>query len=294
MNRPNHILIIGSKGMAGHMLYTYFKELGWQVSDIARDNQFFQPTFLADVTDTSQLEEIIASGHYDAVINCVGILNQDAEQHPDKAVFINSYLPHFLAAKLNKYTGRLIHISTDCVFNGKKGGYGEQDYKDGHGFYAQTKALGEVNYGTHLTIRTSIIGPELKDNGIGLLDWFMKQEGVIKGYTKAFWTGLTTLELAKAVHYFLLRSEIVGLVHAVPSYKVCKFDLLKFFAEIIGNDNIKDIEPYSGYEVDKSLVKTRVDHDYFAPDYPTMLEELKSWILGHPDLYGRYLSRMKP
>ena len=116
------------------------------------------------------------------VINCIGLLNNTAEDNPELAVWFNSYFPHLLAAFGKKYDFKLIHISTDCVFSGKEGGYKEDSFKNGNGFYAQSKALGEVINNKDLTFRTSIIGPELKHNGIGLFHWFMNQENEISGF----------------------------------------------------------------------------------------------------------------
>ena len=163
------IIIIGSSGMAGHMIYNYFKEYtDFNVVDIARSIDLRLPSYQLDVTNFNELEGILKREMPSVVINCIGILNKEAEDYPEKAILLNSYFPHFLAKSGNENGFKVIHISTDCVFNGEKGGYTELSVKDGIGFYAQTKALGEINYGKHLTLRTSIIGPELKDNGIGL------------------------------------------------------------------------------------------------------------------------------
>ena len=158
--------------MAGHILYHYLKtNTPYTVIDIARGTAFHTPAYELDVTNFVRLKEVFLAEKPDVIVNCIGILNQDAEQHPDKAVLMNSYFPHFLAQASSEAGSKVIHISTDCVFNGKKGGYTELSEKDGYGFYAQTKALGEVTYNNHVTLRTSIIGPELKDNGIGLFHW---------------------------------------------------------------------------------------------------------------------------
>jgi dTDP-4-dehydrorhamnose reductase len=139
------ILVIGSKGMAGHIIYHYLKEnTDFNIIDIARDDEFFKPTHKVDVTRFDKLQEILGKERPDVVINCIGILNKDAEDNPDRAILLNSYLPHFLAKQGDKTGFKLIHISTDCVFSGKKGGYTENAEKDGMGFYAQSKALGEV------------------------------------------------------------------------------------------------------------------------------------------------------
>ena len=281
------ILIIGSRGMAGHMIKSYLKKNNkYVVEDVARqanesDNQV---SYNFDVYDTFKLASLICNSNYDVVINCVGSLNRDAEENPDKAIFLNSYLPHFLAAQCKSVNSRLIHISTDCVFSGKRGGYLESDQKDGLGVYAQSKALGEVTYDAHLTFRTSIIGPELKD-GIGLLHWFLKQKDSVKGYSKAFWTGVTTLELAKAIET-AIDQKLTGLYHLVYPEKISKYDLLILFNEVF-KTNLR-IEKDDVYAVDKSLINNRKDFNYKVRSYKEMMAELLDWMKMNAAMYTHY------
>lgn len=267
------IIIIGSKGMAGHVIYHYFKALpGFEVIDISRSDDFFTSTYTIDVSDTATLRAIFDQEKPTVVINCVGILNKDAEDHPDKAIFFNAYLPHFLAKAGLEKNFKLIHISTDCVFSGEKGDYIEEDAKDGEGFYAQSKALGEVGYGQHLTIRTSIIGPELKRSGIGLYHWFMQQSGMITGYTKAFWGGVTTPELARAIEA-AVEQNITGLIHLTNGRKISKFDLLHIFKSVFKTEDIT-VRPYEGKVTDKSLRSIRQDFAYTVPSYEQMVLDM--------------------
>jgi dTDP-4-dehydrorhamnose reductase len=284
MSKSKKILVIGSKGMAGHVLYYYLKEhTNHTVIDIARDSALFEPSYKLDVTNFDQLKSILTKEAPDVVINCIGILNKDAEDNPDKAILLNSYLPHFIAKAGAELGFKLIHISTDCVFNGKRGNYKLDDLKDGTGFYAQSKALGEVTYGQNLTIRTSIIGPELR-NGIGLFHWFMTQTGEIKGYTKAFWTGVTTIELAKAV-VAAIENNPSGLYHLVYDEKISKYDLVNLFKLVFERNDVT-IKPFDGYAVDKSLVKDNSIFNYNVPAYQVMVEEMKTWMLDHKALYS--------
>jgi len=284
MSQNKKILLIGSKGMAGHVIYYYLKEhTSHTVIDIARDSTLFDPTYKLDVTDFDQLKSIFAKEAPDVVINCIGVLNKDAEENPGKAILLNSYLPHFIAKAGEELGFKLIHISTDCVFNGKKGNYKLNDPKDGTGFYGQSKALGEVIYGKNLTIRTSIIGPELR-NGIGLFHWFMSQTGEIKGYTKAYWTGVTTIELAKAIAA-AIEVKPYGLYHLVYEEKISKYDLVSLFKKVFARGDIS-IEPFDGYEVDKSLIKDNTYFNYNVPAYQVMVEEMKKWMLEHKSLYN--------
>lgn len=277
------ILIIGIKGMAGHVIYNYLnKNTDYSVFGIARNIVENNQEISLDVSDTDKLKEIITYHNFDAVINCIGILNKDAEDNPAKAIWFNSYFPHFLEEITKESQTQVIHISTDCVFNGKKGNYAENDFKDGDGFYAQSKALGEITNDKDLTIRTSIIGPELK-NGIGLFHWFMNQSGEINGYTSAYWSGVTTLELAKAIEY-IVENPLQGLVHLTNGNRINKFDLVNLFKDIWNKDQTT-ILPYEGKNVDKSLQKSEL-LKYEVKSYKNMLIEQSEWMKEFSNLYN--------
>lgn len=282
------ILIVGSKGMAGHMISHYLNSSSnFIIGELARSEDKKSGVYNVDVTSLGDLSIAIHDFLPDIIINCIGILNKEAEENPDIAVFLNSYLPHFLAKKISSTGGKLIHISTDCVFSGKKGSsYQEQDVKDGIGFYAQSKALGEVIYDQHLTIRTSIIGPEIKTNGIGLLHWFLKNEdNAINGYTNALWGGVTTLQLAKSIFELINDDSTFGLIHLTNNHPISKHDLLLLFKEAFSKE--VDILPNDGYIVDKSLVSTRILPKLTdMPSYNQMIYELKCWMKEFPELYA--------
>jgi len=277
------ILIIGIKGMAGHVIYNYLnKNTDYKVFGIARNIAENNQEISLDVSDTDKLKEIITYHDFDAVINCIGILNKDAEDNPSKAIWFNSYFPHLLEEITKESQTQVIHISTDCVFNGKKGNYAENDFKDGEGFYAQSKALGEITNDKDLTIRTSIIGPELK-NGIGLFHWFMNQSGEINGYTSAYWSGVTTLELAKTIQY-VIENPLQGLVHLTNGVPINKFDLINLFKDIWNKDQTI-ILPYEGKKVDKSLEKSGL-LKYEVKSYKEMLIEQSEWMNEFSRLYN--------
>ena len=283
------ILVIGSKGMAGHMIFNYLNKVKqFDVYGMARNSLSELKIFNVDVSKTKQVEKILNDESFDFVVNCIGILNKDAEDNPSKAIWFNSFFPHYLEETTKNTDTKVIHISTDCVFSGDKGGYTEDDFKDGKGFYAQSKALGEIVNEKDVTIRTSIIGPELNENGIGLFHWFMSQpvSSKLKGYSKAYWTGLTTLELAKVVVQ-ICQQEIVGLIQVVPLEKIDKYSLISLFNSIY-RDGELDIQPYNKYSVDKSLVSVRSDFDYIVPSYKEMLIEQKKWIDSHSVIYPYY------
>lgn len=270
------VLVIGVKGMAGHVIFKSLPLLGkYEVYGIARNVSPSDTVFNLDVSDTAGLKKIIDM-QFDVIINCIGILNKDAEDNPDKAIWFNSYFPHFLEAMTKNTKTKVITISTDCVFSGKRGGYTENDFKDGEGFYATTKSLGEINNTKDLTIRTSIIGPELNNEGIGLFHWFMHQEKETNGYSQAFWSGITTVELAKVVNQ-AIQQNISGLIVVAGKNRIDKHSLLNLFNKIFRNGSIV-INENSKYKVDKSMHSSRTDFDYNVPSYEEMIVEMKQWI----------------
>ena len=273
------ILILGGKGMAGHVIAAYLQQKPeYHVLYTSRDRNDKDGIYL-DVTDSTKLEAIIDSIKPDITVNCVGILNDYAEKNTKLAFQVNSLLPHQLVKLTERINGKLIHISTDCVFLGTKGEYTEKDTPDGTSFYAQSKQLGEIISDKHLTIRTSIIGPELKENGIGLFLWFMKQKGKIKGYEKVFWNGVTTLELAKAIEN-MIKYEITGLYHLGSNQKISKYKLLCMIKEIFNKTDV-EIIPDSNIVLDRTIKSTRTDYHYQIPTYEIMLKELKDWMESH-------------
>ncbi|OAS84632.1 MULTISPECIES: dTDP-4-dehydrorhamnose reductase family protein [Metabacillus] len=272
------IMILGGKGMAGHMITSYFQQNPkYNVFYTSRDPDDKDGIYL-DVTNSTELEKIIESIKPDITVNCIGILNEHASTNTKLAFQVNSLLPHQLAKLTERYHGKLIHISTDCVFSGTKGDYTENDVPDGTSFYAQSKQLGEIISDKHLTIRTSIIGPEVKDNGIGLFLWFMKQKGKIKGYEKVLWNGVTTLELAKAIEA-MIQNNVTGLYHLGSDEKVSKYTLLKLIQEIFRKNDVQII-PDTEIVLDRSIKRTRADFQYLIPSYQEMLFELREWMLN--------------
>lgn len=158
------IIINGSQGMASHVLTQYLKTYtDWQIDTVSRSHQDLPGHFQLDIRNLDQLYSIL-SNSFEVVLNFVGILNHLAEAKPEEAIFVNSYFPHYLAEKSKKYHHRVIHLSTDCVFSCSRCSYKEGDLKDATAYYAESKALGKINYGNHLTCRTSIIGPKFKAN----------------------------------------------------------------------------------------------------------------------------------
>lgn len=279
-------LVLGCNGMAGHIISLYLKELGHNVVGLARQKSDLVYSIEGDASDLNLIRNVISGGQFDAVINCIGILNQFAEKNKATATFLNAYLPHFLADITSESVTQIIHMSTDCVFSGKRGNYTEHDFCDGETFYDRSKALGELIDNKNLTLRNSIVGPDIKPNGIGLLNWFMQQKGEIQGYTKAMWTGQSTLQLAKTIEV-AAKHKISGLINMVPKCNISKYDLLNLFNKHLRNNIIK-IVPVDGLVADKTLIRTNTDFDYEIPDYDTMIFEMAKWMQTHKQLYPHY------
>ncbi|MDX1472408.1 MAG: SDR family oxidoreductase [Flavobacteriaceae bacterium] len=279
------VMILGSTGMLGHQVFYRLKEENYGIVDVSFRNKLRPETIILNLHNKDQVEELIKKEKPQYIINCVGVLIKGANDNPANAIYLNSYLPHFLAQVCDELNSKLVHISTDCVFSGKKGCYVESDEKDGKDIYAKTKALGEVENSRHLTLRTSIIGPELKQNGEGLFHWFMSQKGETNGFTKVIWSGVTTSELANVV-VTSLEQNLSGLYHVTNGQPINKYELLRLFQEHTGKD-VK-ITAVEGKQVDKSFMDTRKELKKTIPSYSQMIEEMVSFMKSHPDLYENY------
>ncbi|MDR6224331.1 dTDP-4-dehydrorhamnose reductase family protein [Desmospora profundinema] len=270
------ILILGGGGMAGHMLRDYLAANEHEVWWTVRRREPHPLSLPLDLLQKGEVDSILERIQPEVVINATGILKDEAAHRLEEAIFVNSFFPHRLARRGKRYGFRLIQISTDCVFSGDRGGYTEEDLPDTTTIYGKTKSLGEVIDSTNLTIRTSIIGPELKPDGIGLFHWFMNQAGVLEGYRNVYWNGVTTLELGKAIQWSLSR-PISGLVHLASPQKISKYTLLHLFKEVFDRNEIT-ILPRDDLRSDKTLINSREDFTYLVPPYPVMLKELKDWM----------------
>lgn len=286
METNKRVLVLGASGMAGHLISSYFNEQGYDVSTLTATKNTNRNNYHCDVFDRERLVKIIETGNFKTIINCIGILNEYAETSKDKAVYLNSYLPHLLSTVTKGTKTKIIQMSTDCVFSGRKGQYKENDFKDGESFYDRTKALGELNNSKDLTFRNSIIGPDINANGIGLFNWFMKQSGDIYGFTGAMWTGVTTLTLAKAM-LRAIETDLSGIYNLVNNKPISKFELLELFNKYFKKNQVV-VLPHSETKINKSLICTREDFDFEVPSYEQMIKEMHTWIVKHQDLYCNY------
>lgn len=281
------ILVLGCNGMAGHLVSLYFKEHGHEVVGFARSSsKLLDVTIVGDAVDMGLIKNTIKGGNYDAIINCIGILNQFAERDKATAVLLNGFLPHFLVEITKNMKTRVIHMSTDCVFAGNDGPYYEDTLPNGTTFYDRSKAIGEFNNGKDLTFRNSIVGPDMKETGIGLFNWFMQQNGSINGFTGAIWTGVTTLTLAKAMERALVE-KLTGLYNLVNNESISKFDLCSLFNKYFRAGEI-EIKPDAKLQLDKTLYHRRDDFSYVVPSYDQQIKEMREWVEAHKKLYPHY------
>ncbi len=277
--------------MAGHVISKYLKNCNekFEIINVARTTNLKIPDYLLNILEFADLEKLIESLNPNIIINCVGLLNSNAEEKINDSILINAFLPNFLAEKTKSSKCKIIHLSTDCVFSGKKGNYIESDLKDGNGIYSNTKSLGEIINNKDLTIRTSIIGPELNINGVGLFNWFTKQSGDIIGYNKVIWSGITTITLAKSI-LELIKNDTIGLVHLTNNNTITKFDLLNTFKKEFKNSNVNVIHLDNNYISNKSFINTRTDLNFDIPLYSDMISEMKNWIDSNISDYEHYIN----
>lgn len=279
------VLILGATGLIGHQVYLRLKECrDYEVFHFAHQRKIATDTILLDARNEHLLEKEILKVKPDVIVNCMGVLIAEANKNPENAIFLNAYIPQRLKNIANLLGAKLVHISTDCVFSGKKGSYKEDDVRDADDTYGRAKALGEVTELPHVTLRTSVVGPEIKD-GEELFHWFMSQQGSIKGFTKSLWSGVTTLELAKAVEW-AIDNDIKGLYHVTNGQPINKYDLLMLFKKYTKKDI--QIEAAFGRVTDKTLLDTRQELKPLIPDYDTMVSQMIDFMKKNKTMYAQY------
>ncbi len=279
------ILILGGTGMLGHRLWIDLQGEHEVWVTVRGDRDLFPdvPQFPAgrivrrvDGLASDDVIQALAAVRPELVINCIGLIKQmEHAGDPLPALSMNAVLPHRMAAICRAVGARFVHISTDCVFSGRKGSYSESDPSDAEDVYGRTKFLGEVPGPGAITLRTSIIGQELK-NRLGLVEWFLAQTGTIKGYRRAMYSGFTTRELARVIlRHVIPAPGLEGLYH-VSSGPISKYDLLRLVKEAYGRD--VEILPEDQFICDRTLDSTRFRKatGYVPPAWEEMIRELAS------------------
>ena len=293
-----NVLIIGATGMLGHKLCQRLPEMGFNVSATVRNDPsvyavhsvIFKDVNLmgnVDVLDDNALKYIIKQQKFDFVINCVGIIKQrKSAENKLLSIAINAYLPHKLAQFCDEAGSKLIHISTDCVFDGERGLYHEAEETNARDVYGITKLLGETDKEetSAITLRTSIIGRQLVEPKLSLIEWFLSQNGkTIKGFDKAIYTGITTEEMARVIALLMSSDNFESGTHHVASAPISKYDLLVKLRDIMDLD-IK-IEKDDEFFCDRSLIMDSFTNmtGYIAPSWDEMLSELANDKTPYPN-----------
>lgn len=281
------VLVLGASGMLGNAVLRLFAQSpGYEAIGSARSSgalrllpQALRSSVICgvDVENFDSLTRLFTTARPDVVINCIGLVKQLAEaDDPLSAIPINALLPHRLARLCDVAGARLVHMSTDCVFAGTKGMYTEADIADAKDLYGRSKYLGEVDYPHALTLRTSIIGHELS-GAHSLVGWFLAQQGGVKGFRRAIFSGLPTVELARVIRdHVLPRPELHGTYH-VSAEPVNKLELLTLIANAYGK--IIDITPDDTLVIDRSLDSSRFREatGYRPEPWPELVRRMREF-----------------
>lgn len=270
------ILVLGARGMAGHMITKYMVKRGYDVRTMARAGADYN----FDVENQNQVHDFFINfpNSFDYVINCIGLLVKNSIDRPDSAAIINSWFPHYVERKLKDTKTRLIHLSTDCVYDGKDGPYKENAPHTELNAYGRSKSLGEINNDKDITMRMSIIGTEIRSNGVSLINWILNsKETELNGWVDHYWNGITTLQLAKSIDLYMSNPVISGIYNVVNNdVNIDKYNLVKKIVQHWGlNKTVKKTTGPS--PANKILVDTRQTFNFMIPDYDTQLEELKNF-----------------
>ncbi len=278
------VLILGANGLIGSTLYKSLrKKNDLNVFGTVRDSDFGGDTSIRYKIDFLDIEEsfnTVSEIAPSIVINCIGVTKHSVHfSKIGEVSFLNSLLPHLLSDFSRTKNFKLIHISSDCVFDGKRGNYSELDLPDSTDFYGKSKFLGElVDCNSNITIRTSTIGHE-KNTQYGLLEWFLSQDTLCQGFSNAFFSGLTTIELADILYkYFIFNDSISGLYN-LAGPKISKFDLLKIVARVYEKDI--EIKQDQTFCIDRSLNANKFNNKfgYVVKDWDSMIMEMKESLI---------------
>lgn len=282
------ILIIGASGLLGNSLMKFFStKKNFSIFATIRSANTFNTLndcfnncniFTGiDVEKNNDLESVFSKVIPNIVINCVGVIKQSEEiTNNFKVISINSLLPHYLLNLSTRYSARFIHFSTDCVFSGSRGNYNEDDLPDAQDLYGRSKLLGEVYYGNSITLRTSIIGHELNSTK-SLVDWFLSKNENVEGYKKAIFSGLTTFEIARVIHDYVINKDLVGLYH-LSADPISKYELLLLIKDIYGK-TINVIPDDKKVAVNRSLDSSRFRKatGFLPKSWPLMIKEMHNF-----------------
>lgn len=277
------ILVLAANGMIGSTVFRVLSQNSeWEVSGSVRAKSFDGESIAhvftgVDLSNHDHLVGLFRKAKPDVVINCAGLTKHlPGGNEAIPALTMNALLPHRLAELCAIANARLIHVSTDCVFSGDKGGYVEEDFADACDVYGKSKVMGEVDYPHAITLRTSTIGHEWQTK-YGLLEWFLSQNGSCKGYKGAVFSGLPTVVFSEVIRDVVIpRAELHGLYH-VGAEPINKYDLLQLIAKIYGKQI--DIEMDEGFVINRSLnsERFRLATGYKAPNWEDLIKTMHAY-----------------
>jgi dTDP-4-dehydrorhamnose reductase len=280
------VLILGGTGMLGHQIINgcISRNIDWVTTVRNKDLLINKlgPTIsdrvieIDDIKNFKQLREVCLESRVQFIINCIGVVKQSKfASNYIESITVNSLLPHILNEICEEMNAKLIHISTDCVFDGSKGNYCEDDLSDAKDIYGKTKFLGEVNYGNTMTLRTSIIGNEITNNIHGLIDWFLAQKNFVNGYNYAIFSGVTTNELTKIILEIIIPKYFITGLFQIASEPISKYDLLQIVAKIYNKDI--EIKESKDVIIDRSLspLKFYKLTNYAPPEWDVQISQMK-------------------
>ena len=279
------VFILGCNNTIGHVVALYFKEKGHEVMGYDQENLGLVRQVTGNYHDVVLIQQTIEQYCPEAVINCIAVVNQDAEADKAEAAYVNCYLPHCLEKITAGTSIVVVHRSTDCIFSGERGQYTVNDVPDAKSFYARTKAVGELINDKDITIRVSLIGPSLKEDDGSLLSWFLRQQGQVNGFANAIWTGVTTEEYAREIELLLTQGKH-GIFQSTPTLSISKYELLKLFEKHFPHG--REVLRIDNQRVDKSLVQDFGDADIVVPSYDKMVADVRRWVQSHRELYPKY------
>ena len=279
------VFILGCNNTIGHVVALYFKEKGHEVMGYDQENLGLVRQVTGNYHDVVLIQQTIEQYCPEAVINCIAVVNQDAEADKAEATYVNCYLPHYLEKITADTSIVVVHRSTDCIFSGERGQYTVNDVPDAKSFYARTKAVGELINDKDITIRVSLIGPSVKEDDGSLLNWFLRQQGQVNGFANAIWTGVTTEEYAREIELLLTQGKH-GIFQSTPTSSISKYELLKLFEKHFPHG--REVLRIDNQRVDKSLVQDFGDADIVVPSYDKMVADVRRWVQSHRELYPKY------
>lgn len=278
------VLVLGSNGMLGHGVALYLLTHGHNVEGVAKEDNPFIPTRLCDLRNRVPLTQWIETENYDFIINCAALLVGESDQQKADSIYINSYLPHYIADYIRNTPTRLIQISTDSVFPAAgKELYSDTDRKICERFYDRTKDLGEIEDEKNITLRASVIGLESRNEQKSLMNWFLNQKTTVEGYDNVIWCGLTNIAYARIIEKILYTNHC-GILQVSNNSGISKGDLLRLCNSHLRPKKIMINE-------NKSVTSHRVLRcsdrleGFSIPSYETMIKEIGIWVRRNISYY---------